>query len=49
MSLGPSIFGNGLVASRLLSIFILKDFEYSAGSGVKRVDWVWFAFMKKLF
>ena len=45
----PSIVGNGLVASRLLLIFILRDFEYSAGSGVKRVDWVLVVFMMRLF
>ena len=35
----PSIFGNGLVASILLLMVILKELDYSAGSGVKRVDW----------
>ena len=33
----PSILGNGLVARILLFMAILRDFEYSAGSGVKRV------------
>ena len=36
----PRIFGNGLVASILLFMDRLRDFEYSAGSGVKRVVWV---------
>ena len=33
----PRIFGKGLVASILLFMDRLRDFEYSAGSGVKRV------------
>ena len=36
-SLRPNIFGLGLVARILLLIFILRDLEYSAGSGAKRV------------
>ena len=35
-----SIFGKRLVARILLFMFILRDLEYLAGSGVKRVDWV---------
>ena len=44
----PSILGNGFVARRLLLIFRFSDFEYSAGSGVKRVDCVLFVFMVRL-
>ena len=44
----PSIFGKGFVAVILLFILIFKDFEYSAGSGVKRVDWVLLVFMIRL-
>ena len=36
----PRIFGKGLVASILLFMDRLRDFEYSAGSGVKRDVWV---------
>ena len=36
----PKIFGKGLVARMLLFMVRLRDFEYSAGSGVKRVVWV---------
>ena len=34
----PRIVGNGLVAMILLFMEMLRDFEYSAGSGVNRVD-----------
>ena len=34
----PRILGNGFVAMILWLMVILRDFEYSAGSGVKRVD-----------
>ena len=36
----PSIFGKGFVARILLLMLRLRDLEYSAGSGVKRVVWV---------
>ena len=36
----PRIFGNRLVASIVLFMDRLRDFEYSAGSGVNRVVWV---------
>ena len=36
----PSILGNGFVARILLLMLRLRDLEYSAGSGVKRVVWV---------
>ena len=45
----PSILGNGYVAMILLLMLMLRDFEYSAGSGVKRVDWVLEVFMIRLF
>ena len=44
----PSIVGNGLVARILLFMAILRDFECSAGSGVKRVDWVLLVLMIRL-
>ena len=34
----PSMLGNGYVAMTLLLMLMLRDLEYSAGSGVKRVD-----------
>ena len=45
----PSILGNGYVAMILLLMLMLRDFEYSAGSGVKSVDWVLEVFMIRLF
>ena len=48
-SVRPSILGNGLVARILLLMDILRDLEYSAGTGVKRVDWVLFVLMMRLF
>ena len=36
----PSIIGKGFVARILLLMLRLRDLEYSAGSGVKRVVWV---------
>ena len=46
--LRPRILGNGLVASRLLFMERLRDLEYSAGSGVKRVVCVLFVFSLRL-
>ena len=46
--LRPSILGKGFVARMLLSMLRLRDLEYSAGSGVKRVVWVLFAFNLRL-
>ena len=45
----PRILGNGSVVRILLLMDILRDLEYSAGSGVKRVDWVLFVLMMRLF
>ena len=45
----PRIFGKGLVARVWLSILRLRDLEYSAGSGVKRVVWVLLVFRIRLF
>ena len=45
----PRIFGKGLVARILLFIDRLRDFEYSAGSGVKRVVWVLLVLRIRLF
>ena len=39
-SVRPSILGNGLVASILMLMVILKDLEYSEGSGIK--GWIGF-------
>ena len=41
----PRIIGKGFVAMILLFILMFKDLECSAGSGVKRVDWVLLVFM----
>ena len=45
----PSILGKGLVARILLFMDRLRDFEYSAGSGVKRVVCVLLVFRIRLF
>ena len=42
----PSIFGNGFVARILLFMLMLRNFECSVGSGVKRVDCVLFVFIR---
>ena len=44
----PSVLGKGFVVSWLSSIVRLRDLEYSAGSGVKRVACVLFAFSFRL-
>ena len=44
----PSIVGKGLVAKMLLLMVRLRDFEYSAGSGVKRVVWVLLVLRRRL-
>ena len=45
----PSILGKGLVARILLFMVRLRDFEYSAGLGVKRVVCVLLVLRKRLF
>ena len=45
----PSILGKGLVARILLFMDRLRDFEYSAGSGVKRVVCVLLVLRIRLF
>ena len=45
----PSIFGKGLVARMLLFMVRLRDFEYSARSGVNRVVCVLLVLRMRLF
>ena len=45
----PSILGKGLVARILLFMVRLRDFEYSAGSGVKWVVCVLLVLRIRLF
>ena len=47
-SVRPNIFGTGLVARIWLSIYRLRDLEYSAGSEVKRVVCVLFVLRTRL-
>ena len=44
----PNILGNGFVVRILLFMVKLRDFEYSAESGVKRVDWDLLMFIMRL-
>ena len=45
----PKISGNGLVAWILLFIWILRDWEYSAGSDENKVACILFVLRMRLF